>query len=127
MAKRAMTKQRFINQWLRHFVPGLRRKDYENYVENQFIWHIFSFGILRPEGLLEGEEASGAFDRMEKENCICCDMFDNGGVMASLPADYDTAAKIDGALSEFYVVAGDYSWTYLKTHSGHCYFLHRKV
>ena len=127
MTKQTMTKQRFINQWLRHFAPGLRRKDYETYVKNQFIWHIFSFGILRPDGLLEGEEASRAFDCMDKESCICCDMFDNGGVKASLPTDYDTAAKIEAGLSEFYVVAGDYSWTFVKTHSGQFYFLDRQV
>lgn len=43
-------------------------------------------------------------------------MFNNGGVTDKLSPQCDTAEKIDAALTEFYVVAKDYSWTYIKTH-----------
>ena len=45
-------------------------------------------------------------------------MYNKGGVTDKLSAQYDTAEKIDTELSEFYVVAKDYSWTYIKTHEG---------
>jgi hypothetical protein len=45
-------------------------------------------------------------------------MYNNGGVTDKLSPQYDTAEKIDESLTEFYVVAKDYSWTYIKTHEG---------
>ena len=38
-----MTKQQFINQWLRHFAQGLTKKQLEQYVKDQYIWHVFSY------------------------------------------------------------------------------------
>ena len=45
-------------------------------------------------------------------------MFGSNGVTNKLSSEYDTAEKIDQKLTEFYVVAQDYSWTYIKTHEG---------
>ena len=46
-------------------------------------------------------------------------MICNGnGVSDKLSLKFDTAEKIDLELNEFYVVAKDYSWTYIKTHEG---------
>ena len=39
-------------------------------------------------------------------------------VSDKLSPRFDTAEKIDSELIEFYVVAQDYSWTYIKTHEG---------
>lgn len=42
MADFSMTKQKLINQWLRHFASGLTKDQFEKYVKDQFIWHVFS-------------------------------------------------------------------------------------
>ena len=116
MAKFSMTKQKFINQWLRHFAPNLSENQFETYVKDQFIWHVFSWKLIKFNGLLTGDDARQAFDQTEKTNCICCDMFNGHGVTDNLSPQFDTAEKIDAELTEFYVVSQDYSWTYIKTH-----------
>ena len=118
MSKFSMTKQKFINQWLRHFAKGVAKEQIERYVKDQYIWHIFSWELIKTDSLLIGDQARQAFDQVSKDNCICCDMFGSNGVTDRLSAQYDTANKIDENLMEFYVVAKDYSWTYIKTHEG---------
>lgn len=118
MAKFSMTKQKFINQWLRHFAPGLTKDQYAQYVKDQFIWHVFSWNLINPAELLVGDAARQAFNQLEKTECICCDMYNHGGVTDKLSPHYNTAEKIDAAFTEFYIVAKDYSWTYIKTHEG---------
>jgi len=116
VSKFSMTKQKFINQWLRHFAKGVTKKQIEQYVKDQFIWHIFSYELIKPASLLDGDDARRAFDQIEKNDCICCDMFGSNGVTNKLSNRFDTAKKIDAEMLEFYVVASDYSWTYTKTH-----------
>lgn len=114
--KFSMTKKKYINQWLRHFAPELSKDQFEKYVKDQFIWHVFSCELITFDGLLTGDNAKGAFNKADKTNCICCDMFNGHGVTDRLSPQFDTAEKIDEELTEFYVVAKDYSWTYIKTH-----------
>ena len=116
MAKFSMAKQKFINQWLRHFAQGINKSQYEKYVKDQYIWHVFSWELIKPDGLLTGDAARQAYNEAVKTDCIFCDMFNNGGVTDKFSPQYDTAEKIDENLTEFYVVAKDYSWTYIKTH-----------
>jgi len=128
MAKFAMTKDKFRNQWLRHFAPELSKDQLEK-MKDQFIWHVFSRKLIVLDELLEGNDARQAFNQVSKDDCICCDMFNGHGVTDKLSPQFDTAEKIDENLSEFYVVAKDYSWTYIKTHERDCcgpYFF-RKV
>ena len=116
MAKFSMAKQKFINQWLRHFAQGINKSQYEKYVKDQYIWHVFSWELIKPDGLLTGDAARQAYNEAVKTDSIFCDMFNNGGVTDKFSPQYDTAEKIDENLTEFYVVAKDYSWTYIKTH-----------
>ena len=118
MANFSMTKQKFINQWLRHFAQGINKNQYEKYVKDQYIWHVFSWELIKPDGLLTGDAARRAYNQAMKTDCIFCDMYNNSGVTDKVSAQYDTAEKIDAELMEFYVVAKDYSWTYIKTHEG---------
>ena len=118
MSKFKMTKQKFINQWLRHFAKGVSKEQLDRYVDNQYIWHIFSWKLIETNNLLMGDAARRAFNNAAKTDCVFCDMFGNGGVTDRFSSQYDTAEKIDENLTEFYVVAKDYSWTYIKTHEG---------
>lgn len=115
MSEFSMTKKEFINQWLRNFAPDLSKKDYKNCYVDQYIWHVFSFGLIT-DGVLKGDEARRAFDKAVKDDCYCLDIFGSKTVTDNLPSKYDTAEKIDNELIEFYVVAKDYTWTYIKTH-----------
>jgi hypothetical protein len=118
MANFSMTKQKFQKQWLRHFAPDITKEQFEKHIKDQFIWHAFSWELVDTEKLLTGETARQAYNDEDKSECIFCDMFGNNGVTDKLSTDYDTAEKIDSELIEFYVVAQDYSWTYIKTHEG---------
>lgn len=113
----SMTKQKFINQWLRHFASTLPKKQLDRYVTGQYIWHVFSYH-LTDKAFLEGNAAREAFDRVDKRNCICCDAFGESGVIDGLPLGCYSAKSIEKQFSEFYVVSADYSWTYIKTHEG---------
>ena len=118
MPKFSMSKLKFINQWLRHFAKDVPGQQLKEYVIDQYIWHVFSWELIKSDHLLVGDDARRAFDQIEKHDCICCDVFGSGGVTNMLSDQYDTAAKIDERLTEFYIVAKDYSWTYIKTHEG---------
>ena len=116
MAKFSMSKERFKNQWLRHFAKDVDKRDIEEHVKGQFIWHVFSWEHVKNENLLVGDDARQAFDAADKSEVICYDEYGGEGVKDRLPARYNTAEKIDKWTVEFYVVAKDYSWTYIKTH-----------
>lgn len=64
MAKSTMTKQKFINLWLRHFASDLSKDQYERYVENQYIWHVFSWNLIETDALLIGDAARQAFNKI---------------------------------------------------------------
>lgn len=116
MANLSMTKQKFQKQWLRHFAPDITKEQFEKHIKDQFIWHAFSWELIDTEKVLTGKTARQAYNNEDKSECIFYDMFGNNGVTDKLSTDYDTAEKIDHGFSEFYVVAKDYSWTYIKTH-----------
>lgn len=117
MGKNTMTKQEFINQWLRHFASTLSSTQLDRYVKGQYIWHVFPYNLIG-NGFLEGKDACKAFDQADHSNCLCCDIFGDGGVAEGLPLGCNSAESIDERFVEFYVVASDYSWTYIKTHEG---------
>lgn len=116
MSKAIMTKQKFANQWLRHFAKDIDKKKLQKSYVDQYIWHIFSFRLLKKGSFLEGDAARHAYDSIDKSDCIFCDMFGQNGVTDNALDEYATAASIDSNVTELYVVAKDYSWTYIKTH-----------
>ena len=71
MAKFSMTKELFKNQWLRHFAKDVDKKDIEEHVKGQFIWHVFSFEHIKNDNLLIGDDARRAFDEADKSEVIC--------------------------------------------------------
>ncbi len=111
-----MTKQKFVNQWLRHFAKNVSKRELDKYVKDQYIWHVFSWKLLEPDAFLVGDDARQAYDTAEKSNCIFCDMFGQSGVSECMQTAYASSQNIDQNVAELYVVAKDYSWTYVKTH-----------
>ena len=116
MPKSIMTKQKFINQWLKHFAKDLSKDDVNRYVKDQYIWHVFSWNLLNTDAFLSGDEARRAYDEVDKSACIYCDMFGSNGVSDHMLNEYGSSEDIDKSVTELYVVSKDYSWTYIKTH-----------
>ncbi len=116
MSKSIMSKNKFTNQWLRHFAASVEKDALENYVRDQYIWHVFSFNLLNETAFLTGDAARKAYDDADKSNCIFCNQFGSEGVTDRVVADYLSAQSIDANVTELYVVAKDFSWTYIKTH-----------
>ena len=115
MSKSIMTKQKFINQWLRHFAADISKEDINQYVKDQYIWHVFSWNLLKSNSFLAGNDARRAYDDVDKSSCIFCDMFGSNGVSGHMLNEYSSSENIDVNITELYVVAKDYSWTYIKT------------
>ncbi len=116
MPKSIMTKQKFINQWIRHFAKEVSKNDISLYVKDQYIWHVFSWNLLDSDAFLVGDHARRAYDEADKSNCIYCDMFGQNGVTDKLLDEYNSSKEIDSKITELYVISNDYSWTYIKTH-----------
>lgn len=90
------------------------------------MWHIFSWG---EKADFEGDDARRAFDSLDYEKAIRF----HGGFSCEI-ADISvteklTAAEIDDdPESDIYIVAEDFSWTYVRTHErGLCGPYFRKI
>lgn len=105
-----------INKWLSIFGEGVDKKLIKEHVtaEHNHLWHIFTWGDVP---CLEGNEAKKAFDALEYTEAI---KFTGGlskkiknqcivGKLSSSDVDNDPA-------SDVYIVASDFSWTYVRTH-----------
>lgn len=120
MSKSFITKEEFIHQWLQHFAKEIPKDKLQKYVTNQYIWHIFSWKLIGADCYLSGDAARLAYDNVDKSNCIFCETFGGRGkgVTEVLLNAYSSSKSIDSQVTELYVVAKDYSWTYIKTHEG---------
>ena len=116
MPKFSMTKQKFINQWLRRFAKNISKDKIDKYVKDQYIWHIFSWNLLDSDLFLTGDDARRAYNESDKSGCIFCDAFGSDGVFNVLKEKYSSAEEIDTSAIELYVISEDFSWTYIKTH-----------
>ena len=105
-----------INRWLSTFAEGVDKKMIKKHVTSKgnFLWHIFTWCEVP---CLEGDEAKEAFDALEYTEAIrATGGFSNkvkkGGTVGKLSAidvDNDPAGDV-------FIVAPDYSWTYVRTH-----------
>ena len=116
-----MTYEKFKNQWLKHFAALLNNNPRVKSLirAEQYIWHLFSWGYLPKECFLMGVDAVQAFDSLtpeEKESAIYFERF--GRYLPSLPYRKNICAEDLTECTEIYVVARDFSWTYIWTHEG---------
>ena len=116
MDKVIMSKRKFINEWLRHFAETIDKNDIEKCFVNDFIWHVFSYKLLEEKLFFVGDAARTEYDIADKTDCIFCDMYGRNGVTDKMLPEYSSSKEIDSKMIELYVVAKDFSWTYIKTH-----------
>ena len=120
-----MTKNEFYSTWLCHFAKDIPRKDIEKYVVStgNYLWHVFSWKLLDENTFLTGDKARRAYDRIDKHNAFCIEWFEDDETK-DFTMKLNTAKVLD-KMTEIYIVASDFSWTYIKTHESMCgpYFM----
>lgn len=120
-----MTKNEFYSAWLSHFANGISKENIEKYVVSarNYLWHVFSWELLDKKVFLTGNSARKAYDKIDKHNALYIDWFEDNETK-NLTAKLSTAKALD-EMTEIYVIASDFSWTYIKTHESMCgpYFM----
>jgi hypothetical protein len=107
-------------QWEEAFTKHLSKSQKRKINFNQHIWHVFSFNKLP---YLEKQKARDALNMTKKDTCYIFYQ-DNEYVLLlenarSLKAE-DIINEIHGYINDVYVVAKDFSWTYIHTHEYFC-------
>ena len=119
-----MKKSEFYKKWLESFAQGVAQSDMEKHVTSygNFIWHVFSWELIDTERYLEGESARKAYDKIKKDGALYINWDDDEAQELVWPM---TMAQQLDKFIEVYVVAPDFSWTYIKTHEYDCgpYFM----
>jgi len=121
-----MTRDEFYSTWLSHFAKDISRNDIEKYVAatGNYLWHVFSWELLDKKAFLTGDSARKAYDEADKHNALYIKWWPEDDETQSLTKEL-TAAKALDKMTEVYIVAPDFSWTYIKTHESMCgpYFM----
>ena len=120
-----MTKKEFYLKWLERFAVGIPVKDIKKYVVStgNYLWHIFSWELIDKKSVLVGDNARSAYNKIDKRGAIYIRWFEDEKTH-DITWDLNSAKALD-EMVEVYVVASDFSWTYMKTHEGMCgpYFM----
>lgn len=120
-----MTKNEFYSTWLDSFAADISREDIAQYVVStgNLLWHVFSWKLLDEKMFLIGDSAKSAYNRTDKQNALYIAWFEDDSPKI-LPRELCAADALDN-MTEVYVVASDFSWTYIKTHENTCgpYFM----
>lgn len=111
------TKDEFIEKWLFTFAPNITDTVYKKIIENQYIWHVFSFGITN--NYLVGKKARRAYNLIDKTDAIVFQLWDSYNTTKKMSDEFNNSKKLD-LLPETYVVASDFSWSYISTHENDC-------
>ena len=120
-----MTKQEFYDIWLSKFGSDIPKAKINKYVEKtgNYIWHIFSWGLIPEEKYYSGNRAKIEYDSIDKSGAWYIEWFEDDRAHQIIPK-LKTAKDLDEFI-EIYVMAKDFSWTYIKTHEDSCgpYFM----
>ncbi len=120
-----MTKNEFYKNWLEHFAVGIAPEDLKKYVVStgNLIWHTFSWELLDDSKFLEGDDARKAYNEINKSGAQYIEWFEDEKTH-DITWELNSATALD-KLVEVYVIASDFSWTYIKTHESNCgpYFM----
>lgn len=123
-----LSDEALMEKWLFTFGKGVDKKKMEEHVTSygNHLWHLFTWGEVP---CLKGEDAREAFDALQYEEAIR--FYDGyaGHIEKASVIEKITAKAVDkDKASDVYIVAKDFSWTYVRTHEeGWCgpYFCKR--
>lgn len=120
-----MTKNEFYIKWLEHFASDIPKQKIKKYVVStgNLLWHTFSWKLLDKKRFFEGDAAKAEYDKIDKRGAIYIEWFKDEKTH-DITWTLNTADALDEMI-EVYVVASDFSWTYIKTHESMCgpYFM----
>lgn len=113
-----MTKNEFYTKWLETFASGISKREIKKYVQStgNYLWHVFSWELLKEGSYLAGDAARKAYDRADKQGASYIEWFADDHTKDMI-WDLQSAKALD-ALVEIYIVGKDFRWTYIKTHEG---------
>ena len=111
-----MSDEELMNKWLSAFGKGVDKNMMEEHVTSygNHLWHLFTWGEVP---CLQGEDARKAFDELQYEEAIR--FYDGyaGHIEKASVIGKMTAKAVDkDRASDVYIVAKDFSWTYVRTH-----------
>ena len=104
------------NRWLSSFAEDVDKKMIKEHVtsEGNYLWHIFTWCEVPA---LKGDDARRAFDALEYKEAIKATCGAKGKVKKCKDIGKISASDVDvDPSAEVYIVAKDYSWTYVRTH-----------
>ena len=111
-----MSEDELIKQWLKVFGHNVDKKLIEDHVTSHgnHLWHLFTWGEVP---CLQGDDAKAAFDDLQYEEAIrfydgYANHIEKVCVINKVSAKYVDKDKA----SDVYIVAKDFSWTYVRTH-----------
>lgn len=123
-----MSDDELMKKWLSTFGKNVDKGLIEEHVTSygNLLWHLFTWGEVP---CLKGEEAKKAFDDLEYEEAIrFYDGYASHIEKVSVIGKVSAKAVDKDRGSDVYIVAKDFSWTYVRTHEiGVCgpYFCQR--
>lgn len=111
-----MSEDELIKKWLKVFGKNVDKKLIEEHVTSygNLLWHLFTWGEVP---CLQGDDARKAFDELQYEEAIR--FYDGyaGHIEKVSVIEKITAKAVDkDKASDVYIVAKDFSWTYVRTH-----------
>lgn len=105
-----------VKKWLSVFGKGVDKRLIEEHVTSygNLLWHLFTWGEVP---CLQGEEAKRAFDDLEYEEAIrFYDGYSSHIEKVSVIGKVSAKAVDKDKESDVYIVAENFSWTYVRTH-----------
>ena len=114
--KITMSETELMNKWLSIFGTGVDKQIIEKHVTSygNLLWHLFTWGEVI---CLQGDEARKAFDELQYDTAI---RFYDGyasHIEKVSVINKISAKKVDkDRASDVYIVAEDFSLTYVRTH-----------
>jgi len=114
--KITMSETELMNKWLSVFGKGVEKKILEEHVTSygNLLWHLFTWGEVTS---LQRDEARKAFDELQYEEAIrFYDGYSSHIEKASVIGKITAKAVDKDKASDVYIVAKDFSWTYVRTH-----------
>ena len=111
-----LSDEALMDKWLSAFGKDVDENIMEEHVTSygNLLWHLFTWGEVT---CLQGDEARKAFDELQYNTAVR--FYDGyaGHIEKISVIDKISAKKVDkDRESDVYIVAEDFSWTYVRTH-----------
>lgn len=116
-----MKDKMLIEQWVSTFGKNVDKRIIKKHVTAKYnhLWHLFTWGEV---SCLEGDEARKAFDSLQYTQAIRFVGGRSNHIEDVCEIEKISAEALDNdPESDIYIVAKDFSWTYVRTHErGSC-------